>query len=285
MKIAAQTIVKNEARFVWYSIMSVISYVDIFRVWDTGSNDGTKEIIEEIKKTKEAKALDIFEYNEYPVSDYDEEKARGEALRVHKSGPEEWFIVVDGDEIWWDSSIARLTQAIRNHSEEYESLIVPTVNLVGDMYHYQEKNAGQYLLKGKKGHYALRAVNLRIPGLKSLGKHGQWGWVDGGNQMIQYRNQEKIIYVNAPYLHTTFLQRAGTIIQDKEVLKRSGKLKHELGENFPSDFYYPEVFFRPRPNDIASPWASMDVNFKFNALFQTPLRKIKRRIFPSRVGY
>jgi hypothetical protein len=50
LKITAHTLVKNEARFVWYSVMSVIEHVDKILLWDTGSTDGTKEILKKISK-------------------------------------------------------------------------------------------------------------------------------------------------------------------------------------------------------------------------------------------
>jgi hypothetical protein len=49
MKIVAHTIVKNEARFVWYAVSSVIEHVDRVLLWDTGSTDGTSEILKELK--------------------------------------------------------------------------------------------------------------------------------------------------------------------------------------------------------------------------------------------
>jgi hypothetical protein len=63
------------------------------------------------------------------------------------------------------------------------------------------------------------------------------------------------------------------------------KLKYEIGEPFPKDFYYPEVFFRPRPEIVESPWKVMNPKFKFRALFETPPRKIKRRLWWGKAGY
>jgi hypothetical protein len=58
-----------------------------------------------------------------------------------------------------------------------------------------------------------------------------------------------------------------------------------LGEKFSLDFYYPEVFFRDRPEIVSSPWDIMSSQFKFRAFFETPPRKIKRRIWWGKAGY
>ena len=51
-KIWAHTLVKNEERFIWFSVMSVIVNVDKVLIWDTGSTDDTVKIIQKIKSHK-----------------------------------------------------------------------------------------------------------------------------------------------------------------------------------------------------------------------------------------
>ncbi len=280
MKISAHVLVKNEARFIWYSVMSVINHVDKVRLVDTGSTDGTLEIIEELRKTPVGKEKIIFQ--KFKLDPFNEEVARQQML---DATIEDWFIVIDGDEIWWEDSIKAVTQMIHGKGNQYESIVVPTINVVGDMFHYQEEKAGLYKLAGRKGHYNLRAINRSIPGLKSLGEHGIWGWADEDNKMIQDRDPGKILFVDAPYLHTTFLQRAGNVTDDKKVLKRAQKLKHEIGIPFPGDYYYPEVFFREKPNIVKDVWQNMPGSFYLQSIIETPLRKLKRRLLPPKVGY
>lgn len=280
MTITAHCLVKNEARFVWYTIMSVIAHVDKVLLWDTGSTDGTLEVIKAICATGEGKRK--VKFREYsPVTPETFAKVRQEMLDNTNT---DWFIVVDGDEIWWQDSIRHLVSEISEKGHLLESIVVPTINLVGDIFHYQEEAAGKYELAGRRGHLNLRAVNRRIPGLASFGPHGQWGWVDKEGKMIQYRDPKKILFVDAPYLHATNVPRAADLRSERDVPKRKMKRKHELGIPFPPDFYYPEVFFRPRPEIIPSPWEKMDRKFAARALFETPLRRIKRRLV-SKVGY
>lgn len=305
--ITAHCLVKNEARFVWYAVMSVIRYVERVRIWDTGSTDGTLEIIEEIAKTPEAREKEIFEIKKLDLKKFDETEIRKQMLvedkkplsekrkeglafslvrqKMLEATTADWFIVVDADEIWWDGSIKKVVETIKEAGDKIESIVVPTINLVGDLFHYQEPEAGRYHLAGKVGHYSLRAVSRKIPGLCSRGGHGVWGWADGEGKMIQARDPAKILFLEAPYLHATHLQRSVEKKLDNSVLKRAKKFKYELGIPFPGDFYYPEVFFRSRPKIVPSPWRIPDLGYKFRAFFETPLRKLNRRIMPGKMGY
>lgn len=280
--ITAHCLVKNEARFVWYSVMSVIDHVDKFLLWDTGSTDRTREIIKEILKTPQVKQKVYFrEVGEITPAGF--AKIRQEMLNATDT---DWFIVVDGDEIWWEDSIKRVVKIINERGDKLESIVVPTYNLVGDIFHYQEEAAGQYRLAGRKGHYNLRAINRKIPGLHSEQPHGIWGWVDSEGKMIQDRNPKKIVFIDAPYLHATHIPRAATKIEERDVPKRAKKLKYELGNEFPKDFYYPEVFFKPRPEIVPSPWVKRSFGYTMRATFETPLKRIKRRVLKeTKAGY
>lgn len=277
--ITSHTIVKNEARFVWFAVASIIDYVDSVLLWDDNSTDGTKKILKELK-SKFGKKVELRFLTDSENLDFTQK--RRQMLEVTKT---DWILMLDADEIWWDRSIRKLTKFIRNKGNKYESVVVPTVNLVGDIYHYQEEAAGKYNLAGRRGHLNLRAINKNIPGLASDKPHGTWGWTDKSGKMIQDRDPQKIKYLETPYLHASFLQRSGFRQGDRDVPKRAKKLKHEIGIPFPTDYYYPEAFFRSRPEIVTSPWKVMGNTFRQRAYIETPLRKINRRIFPDKVGY
>lgn len=279
MKICGHTLVKNDARWLWYSVSSVIEHVDKLLLWDTGSTDGSVEIEKALIKKYPDKIL--FK-NRSQKSAEEFTDVRQEILEATNS---DWIITLDADEIWWDTSIRSIISEIKNADKNVESIVVPTINPVGDIFHRQEEAAGRYKLSGKVGHYNLRAVYRKIPGLHSEGAHGVWGWADGEGKMVQDRDPEKIKFVDAPYLHATFLPRGGERSNDLEVIKRAKKLKYEIGEDFPLDYFYPEVFFCDRPDFIESPWNVMSSSFKTRAFFETPLRKIKRRFVRGGVGY
>ncbi len=301
--ISVHTLVKNEAKFVWYAVMSVYKYVDRIRIWDMGSRDYTRAVVDKILDLSKSQGK-VF-YEDAMMQDFDEEFARQHMLDQTPPAAElyqdesffpwtrekmldktvaDWFIVVDADEIWWEDSIRKVVDLIQERGDELESIVVPAILPVGDMFHRQEEKAGRYKLAGKVGHFALRAINRKIPGLHSQGVHGVWGWVDGEGKMIQDRDPKKIAFINAPYMHVTHLSRSGGD-RDAEVVKRKMKRKYEMGIPFPKDFYYPEVFFKPRPVIVESPWKTMDVPFTIKSIFETPLRKIKRRVWWGKPGY
>lgn len=293
--IIAHVLVKNEARFIWYSIMSVLPHVNRVRLWDMGSTDGTRAIINQIINHPLSKGK-VF-YSDRIVTEFKEDRQRQEMLdedsehfgretdKLRNLRVADWIIVVDGDEIWWDESIKKLVKLIREEGDNLESIVVPVILPIGDMFHFQEKEAGRYKFGKRHGHYALRAFSRHIPGISSHKPHGQWGWTDAEGKMIQDRDPKKIGFIEAPYIHVTHLPRAGSSSEDETVLKRKMKLKHEIGIPFPKDFFYPEVFFRSRPSIVASPWQKMSFSFRLLSFIQTPFRKIKRRLFKGKTGY
>ena len=279
MKIWAHTLVKNEEKYLWYAVTSVVDHVDKVLLWDTGSTDRTLEICRELSN----KFPEKIDFRQVKISSADEfPKLRNKMLRATEA---DWFLMVDGDEVWWEDSIKKVIGTINRRGNDFESIVVPMIYPIGDIYHRQEEAAGRYQLAGRKGHISLRGVNKNIPGFSSSNPHGTWGWTDGEGKMIQDRDPKKIIFVGAPYMHFSLLPRGGKRIDDTKVIKRVQKLKYELGEPFPKNYYYPETFFRPRPKFIPSPWVVMDTNFLVRAALETPLRKFKRRIWQGKVGY
>ena len=267
MKITAHVLIKNEENFVWYSIMSVINYVDEILIWDTGSTDKTIDILNKINSKK-------IIFKKIKLEKFDEGIIRQQMLDETNS---DWFIVLDADEIWWNDSIKLVTDTIRKEGENLESIVVPSVNMIGDMFHYQEKEAGRYHLAGKVGHLAIRAINRKIPGLHGQGEHGVFMWADEKNVRIEMRDQNKIKFLDDPYIHVTHLKRSDNISGDKAVYKRAKKLKYEIGTSTTKDYFYPEVFFRDRPSFVKSPWQTPSLLYKIIAMVETPLKKFRRR--------
>lgn len=266
------TIVKNEDRFLWFAVMSVIDYLDKMIIWDTGSTDKTVEIIKKLQN-KFPKKIVFQEYGEVDRSSFT--KARQEMLEQTLS---DWVFLLDGDEVWWESSIKEIRQTIENQGEKLDCLVNPTINLVGDIYHYQESRAGKYKIAGKEGHFNIRAVNRKIPGLHFALPYGQEGFFNGDNKPIQEGDPNKILFLDAPYLHMTHLQRSSLKEAEDQVLDRLKKRKYEIGKSFPKDFAYPEVLYKDYPEAVLSPWQKSSKTFKAMAAIQTPLKAVKRRI-------
>lgn len=271
LKIAVNTIIRNEERWVWFAVMSVINYVDEIMIWDTGSTDKTIEVIKNINNPKiKFKAIKVTE-NESDLS-----KARNQMLKETRA---DWLMILDGDEIWPDTSIQKAIEFIKSKGNSYDSIVVPTLNCIGDVFHISPPNAGQYKIAGRKGHYNLRFINLRrIPGLHVANLSNQLqSYYDRHGIKIQDRDPKNIAFINAPYLHMTHLLRSHSRKHDAGVFWRGSKYKTELGVSLSKDFKYPTCFNLPRPQIVISPWHRRNIIYVLNALWQTPLKLIKRR--------
>ena len=104
--ITAQCLIKNEERFVEYSIRSVIDYMDSVLIFDTGSTDRTIEIIQDLIK-------------EYPNRIILERKGECDRIKLQHYKQEmlektktDWFMILDGDEVWSKAGIEEAIQTI-----------------------------------------------------------------------------------------------------------------------------------------------------------------------------
>jgi glycosyltransferase involved in cell wall biosynthesis len=279
MKIWANTLVKNEERYLWFSLMSVLDYVDKILIWDTGSSDKTLQIIQEVKNNYPEKIL-FKEVGEVDPIAYT--KMRQKMLDETKS---DWIMILDGDEVWWDDSMKMVTQTIEKSGSDLDSIVTPYFNIVGDIYHFQKESAGRYKIDDKIGNHTIRFMNRKISGLYTSRSHGQHGYFDKSDTLIQDRNSKRRRFVQAPFLHFTHMVRSVNTEFDIKVPKRKGKYKFELGVSFPLDFYYPEVFFEQRPKNVDSVFRSMKSRELVKSIVQTPLRNIKRSLIKSKTGY
>lgn len=254
MGIIAHCLVKNESGFIWFAINSVINYVDQMLVWDNGSSDATVRIIKQIKSSK-------IKFKD--VSELQPEIARQKMLEESKGF--DWIFVLDGDEVWPDQAIKNLTTKLvtllKIKNSDYDAVVVPNYMLIGDVYHFQEEAAGRYRIHNRQGHYNIRAVR-NTPGLHVEGIYPNEAYVNKEGIKVQDLAREKILFLKDKYFHASFLK----------------KVKYEIGEKFPKDFYYPEVFFKDRPSIVSSPWQPITNHYRLIANIQTPLKKIKRRI-------
>ncbi len=272
------TIVKNEEKFIWFAIKSVIDYLDKILIWDTGSKDKTVEIIKLLQREYPGK-IELKEYGY--VDSYEFTEARQEILEKTHS---DWFLMIDGDEVWFENSIRKVVEVIQKKGDLLDSIVTPHYNIVGDVYHYQEDKGSNYQIDQRRGHINIRAINRNIQGLHFAKPHGQQGLFDGDNIPIQERKGRRI-FINAPYFHFTHMVRSSFKGFDKKVPKREQKFSYEIGIPFPKDFRYPEVFYSARPDVVPSPWKRRPIKFFLISLVTTPLKKIKRRITKSKEGY
>ena len=274
--VTVHTIVQNEEKYLWFSVMSIIDFVDEVFIWDTGSTDNTVPIIKEIKKLYPNKIY----FKEVGMVDPDKfTSIRQEMLRETTS---DWLMIVDGDEVWWNDRIREVVSIINQNGNSLDTIVNRYINLVGDIYHFQDDSAGRDNIDGKTGYLTVRAMNRKIEGLDIGRPHGQQGFFNGNGVLIQDMEVKKRHFLDKfTYLHFTNLPRSRSSFA-KDVPKRMMKYKYELGDSFPPDFYYPEVFFRPRPKIIESPWVARNSSYFLRASIETPLKNIKRNLIPNK---
>ena len=271
MKIWVNTLVQNEDKFLWFAVSSVIDCVDHIVIWETGSTDNTLQIMKALKKIYKDK-VSIKSVGSVSVVKYPE--IRTEMLNSSKA---DWVILVDGDEVWWNEKIKKIVNLINKKGDKLDSIVNRYINLVGDIYHYQPEEAAKYKIDGVEGNLTIRAMNLKIPGLRFDKPHGQLGIVDDKGVLIQNQDKKRRFFLDEVcYVHLTHLKRSSG--NDKNVPKRSFKYKHDLGIQLPGDYYYPEAFFQKRPVFVSNPWFKRSIKYLVVALIFTPLKVIKRKI-------
>lgn len=271
-KIIVHFLVKNEENFVWYALNSVLPHVDKVMVWDTGSEDKTVEIIKSINSPK----IEFQEKGTVDANSFTD--IRNQMLKETDKDKFGWLMILDGDEIWPNSSLLEVEKYLASHTQT-QAVFVNTWNMVGDIFHKQPKSAGHYHIKGKTGHLSLRFINLRqVPNLKVDLPHGQQGYFSN-NTLIQ--ELPRVDYLNTYYIHTTHLRRSSL---DNSTLKRSLKRKYELGDKVDRKAL-PDVFFVKRPAIVPDVTHRMDLLTFLKSLILTIPRRLRRKLITLKEGY
>ena len=264
-------VVKNEERWIWYALKSILDIADEILIFDTGSTDKTVEIIKTIKSRKI-----IFE-EKGKVDAKGLTQLRREQLVMTKT---EWFLILDGDEIWPERTKKELAANLKSVTKSDWGIVVRAWNLVGDFYHYHPESVRYhwpFAPKGYKGWANLRVLRKSVvKGIK--GDYPLEAYCDEDGIPIQNYGQKHLVFLKNRYFHTTYLRRSDTRGRDKSVLNRFKKSKMELGISFPKNSKYPEVFYKKRPNLVTSPWGKRSNLETLVSLVQTPVKETRRRI-------
>jgi len=241
-KVTATWIVKNEDKWIWYSIKSVIKYVDNILVYDTGSTDDTVKIIESIEDPKITLRL------KGPVNSKEFVKLRQEQLEEIDS---EWFLVIDGDEVYPEDTIKSVINEIDTAPEHIDCIATKFYNCVGDVYHHNPR--GNYKILGNVGNLTIRAIRRSIEGLhyRGLYSEGTEGLLDGKGILIQDR-ERNIKLLNKHYFHLHSLCRSSTNCPTmrRDKIKEWHTYHFGVGKPFNENVALPEVFFAKRPSMV-----------------------------------
>lgn len=267
MKITAHCIVKNEDCWVYFAIKSILSFVEHVIVYDTGSTDHTVEILKDLKSQNPKKIT--FE-EKGPVDRVGLSKLREEQVKRTKT---DWFLILDGDEIWKKEEIQKLISETEKKESQIIAAFNRTRNCIGDVYHYLPYESGGYEIAGIKGTLNIRLIKNK----PNLLLTGEYPWESYADENGPIEKQSKnLLFVDCWYLHTSFLKRSS-----KDVSKSSGSFGKK---KFPekgirmSDQELPDVLLEHRPSNVPDPLTKRSRPYEYIASISSPLIKIKRKI-------
>lgn len=243
--ITAHCLIRNEERWIWYAIQSVIDYVDQILIFDTGSTDRTVDVIKTIKSTK-------ITFEEKGVVD----KKKFTYLRQEMLDrtSTSWFMMLDGDEIWPREAIVELMKTIKQVPQRIEAVVVEQWVCQGDVFHYsKEVEELQEDKTGRPGFWLPRAWR-KTHGLHAIGEYGVESFADYQGINASYWDPQRLRYLTHKFFHMSFLLRSSSFKKDREVIMRSYKTRFYKGVPFSKDIKYPEVFYAKRPDFVPNPW-------------------------------
>lgn len=262
--ITAHMIVKNEDQWVYFAINSVLPYVDHFLITDTGSTDNTLNIIRSIKSPKIQLSQTVASTKELVTS------IRQDQL---KNTTTPWIWIVDADEIYPQKTAQECVDYVKK--DEIEGVVVRRYDLLGDVYHRQTEDVGQYELFGYKGHLLVRLINrLKIKGIHYQGDYPNEGFYDGDNHSILERDKSKWAFTDNYLYHAMYLKRSS--LGGNLTMFNRNKYKIETGIKISDQL--PEVFSLVRPPFVPDPLIKRSLGYELLSTLITPIKKLKRKL-------
>ena len=265
-------VVKNEESWIWFALQSILDIADKVLVYDTGSSDRTVGIIKAIKSKK------ILFEEKGKVDAKGLTQLRREQLAKTKT---EWFLILDGDEIWPEQAKKELLEKLKSATESNCGVVIRAWNLVGDVYHYHpesDRYHWPFAPKDYNGWANLRVLRKSaVKGIK--GDYPLEAYCDRAGIPIQNYGERHLIFLKNRYFHTTYLVRSSSRREDKGTLNRQKKDKLELGLKLEEKVKYPEVFYKKKPKIIKSPWGKRSLVETLMSFAITPIKETRRRLF------
>ena len=264
--VTGHMVVKNEDRWIWFSIMSVIDFLDKLIIFDTGSTDHTNDIIENIASDQLYKSKIIYR-KIGAVSSEEFYKVRQKQIDMTRT---DYFMVIDGDEIWYKQSLNELENILNDRP-----LLVATrfINACGDIYHYRLESREKYCINGEVGAITIRVYSMAIDGISCGGSYGVEGYVASDGVSVQEHGY-KIVTQNGKYFHASLLNRSSLQNGDFSIKYRRNKLRADWDEKFSDNFEYPEVFYTKQlPKYVKS---AFEKDYNLIRIVYHLLKKMKR---------
>ncbi len=263
MKITGHCIVKNEDKWVWFAINSVLPFVDKILVYDTGSTDNTVEVIKTIKSSKV-----VFE-EKGPVNAKQLVDLRREQLEKTQT---DWFLILDGDEVWPEDQIKKIIYLAKKSDKKTIAYFNKARNCIGDVFHFLSEDLGEYEIAGVRGNLNTRLIR-KTPDLKIVGEYPLEAYVNDGGPI---QNQKGIKFADCWYLHASFLKRSSGI--EKKVSGSFGKQKTWQSGKLFKKTELPKVLYKKYPSIVDDPLVKRSLIYELLAKLTTPLLILKKTL-------
>lgn len=262
VSLTGHCLVKNEDRFLWFALKSVLPYLSKLIVYDTGSTDHTVEIIHSLKSPK----IEFVEKGS--VTPAEISALRQEQLDKTTTP---FFMLVDGDEIWPHKSLETILSHLQQLPAEKLAIYCRTRNAIGDIYHYLPESTGKYRFQNRLGHYNMRFFR-KLPDLKVKGIYPNESYDYRGRSLNEM--DDFLEFVDVWYLHATNLSRSSQNIQ---VFNRNKWRRIETG-NFLSENDLPEVFKETFPDVVVSSLSKRTNLYDATAKMASLVKNFRRRL-------
>ncbi len=217
MSLTAHCLIKNEENFIEYAVLSVIDFVDQILIFDTGSTDKTVHILKRIQK-------------QFPDKVIFEEKGECDKIKHTQLRQEmldrtntEWFMVLDGDEVWTRRAMEEAVNLIKKN-KEIKCIITPFYLCVGDVFHAYPVRKNFSML-GKKGFFTVRFFQKSH--VRWVGEYGVDTLVDSSNSLAF--NNSNSLFLKEKFWHLTHLERSS--LQD-DIFSSGGYRTLKLRETY-----------------------------------------------------
>ncbi len=220
--VTAHVLVKNEKNYIFYAINSVLPHIDKMIIFDTGSTDKTVEIIKSIIEKDKDKKI-IFEEK----GEVDKQKHTDLRNEMIKRTTTDWFMILDGDEVWPEEQIKFVIEKDIPDAEKINrNCIMVSFHLCAvDLNHYTE--SGHYGTNwGLHGHFTYRFFK-NVNDIKYAGEYLK--------DTLKYQNGEKvaiqnnILFSTSYFWHLSKLKRSS---RDSSVFSRKKPSKISFLPNF-----------------------------------------------------
>ncbi len=256
-------VVKNEDKWVWYAINSVLPFVDQFLITDTGSSDNTLKLIKSINSSKIELSRTVITRPSQLT------QIRNDQIKATKG---DWLWVVDGDEVYTNELCDEIAAATKN--SKFHGIAVRRFDLLGDVYHRQSESVGSYQMLGESGHLVSRLLRLSsYPGLHVERDYPLEAYVDGqGN--VTHEGDPIHWYITGNHLfHAMYLKRSSL----GSKLPMFNRSKYKIESGIPITTKLPEVFALPHPLGYNA-LATRGLMYDLAAAIITPIKMLKRKI-------